>query len=173
MTLPCEYEFGKVRYTGIVMNVYFESHTLDKLKYFQRNLGVVPEIIWFKDSKVILNARFVQPIHSETSSTDSVTLLTSNMCSYSSLFKNGNTWAGSLKKATQLLSDATRVLDTLKLLMQGLRKNAGRNEIGWVQVDETTMKYQRISGPQSILFTTFCDHPLSESRLLLTIVSFL
>ena len=159
----------------ITMNVYLDRDIIDKLRYYQRTLSVVPEIIWHKDSKVQLQARFVQPVFDDHSQcmTDSVTLDTSKMCSYLSLFKGEDAWAGSLKKAAQLLNNATAVLDTLKLLMQGLRKNAGRNEIGWVQIDATTMKYQRISGPQSVLFTFLCDHPLSESRLLLTIVSFL
>lgn len=58
------------------------------------------------------------------------------------------------------------------VLVSGLLRKAGRNELTWVQVDSVTMKKQ-LSGSETTFFRFFQEHPLAEKHLLIVIVSFL
>jgi len=64
-------------------------------------------------------------------------------------------------------------LETLKVLMQGLLPDRGRNEKEWVQVDAETKKLQQVSGPESNIHLYFRAHILAEQQLLHAIVDFL
>lgn len=64
-------------------------------------------------------------------------------------------------------------LETLKVLMQGLLPNRGRNEKEWVQVDAETKKLQQVSGTESRVHLYFRAHILAEQQLLHAIVDFL
>lgn len=64
-------------------------------------------------------------------------------------------------------------LETLKVLMQGLLPNRGRNEKEWVQVDHETKKLRQVSGAESNIHLYFRAHILAEQQLLHAIVDFL
>jgi len=64
-------------------------------------------------------------------------------------------------------------LETLKVLMQGLLPNRGRNEKEWVQVDAETKKLRQVTTTESNIHLYFRAHILAEQQLLHAIVDFL
>lgn len=155
-----------------VIEAVFSKKMLDKLFYLKRTIDLHPRlcICGPSFSYVTLRGRFFHP----TDDDYSILLHTTTESNKCAVFDNANPRIeddGDVEKVA-LVQQGLRQFQTFWELLLALRKNAGRNETEWIQVDEDTRK-KRCSGSQSIPYRFFCQHPLGEKQLLCVIVSYL